>query len=106
MIVGVNGGENYYRLKDVNWSYDITDWEELTLRIQHVDRETPSGIIDGVNKLFILSHTPEMYSEHLFLNGLLQDPGQNEDYIITGYTMTFISPPLEGSKIRCSYRHK
>ena len=66
MIVGVNGGETYYKLKNVNWSYDLTDWEELTLKINHIDREIPSGIINGVNKLFILTQTPEIQSEHLF----------------------------------------
>ena len=44
MIVGVNGGESYYKLKNVNWSYDLTDWEELTLKINHIDREIPSNI--------------------------------------------------------------
>ena len=106
MIVGVNGGESYYKLKNVNWSYDLTDWEELTLKINHIDREIPSGIVDGVNKLFILTQTPEIQSEHLFLNGLLQDPGETEDYVISGNTITFIDSPMEGSKIRCSYRHK
>jgi hypothetical protein len=106
MIVGVNGGESYYKLKNVNWSYDLTDWEELTLKINHIDREIPSGIVDGVNKLFILTETPNLQSEHLFLNGLLQDPGETEDYVISGNTITFIDSPMEGSKIRCSYRHK
>ena len=106
MIVGVNGGESYYKLKNVNWSYDLTDWEELTLKINHIDREVPSGIVDGVNKLFILTETPELQSEHLFLNGLLQDPGETEDYVISGNTITFIDAPFEGSKIRCSYRYK
>ena len=106
MIVGINGGETYYKLKKVNWSYDLTDWEELTLKINHIDREIPSGIVDGVNKLFILTETPNLQSEHLFLNGLLQDPGETEDYVISGNTITFIDSPMEGSKIRCSYRHK
>ena len=106
MIVGVNGGETYYKLKNVNWSYDLTDWEELTLKINHIDREIPSGIINGVNKLFILTQTPEIQSEHLFLNGLLQDPGDDEDYLISGNTITFVDAPLEGSRIRCSYRVK
>ena len=106
MIVGVNGGESYYKLKNVNWKYDLTDWEELTLKINHIDREIPSGIVDGVNKLFILTETPNLQSEHLFLNGLLQDPGETEDYVISGNTITFMDSPMEGSKIRCSYRHK
>lgn len=106
MIVGVEGGKSYYKLKNVNWKYDLTDWETLTLKINHIDREIPSGVIDGVNKIFILSQTPELESEHIFLNGLLQDSGETEDYIISGNTITFIDAPLEGSKIRCSYRFK
>jgi hypothetical protein len=106
MIVGVNGGENYYKLKDTNWSYDLTDWEELTLKIQHADREVPTGSVNGINRVFILTQTPELQSEHLFLNGILQDPGVDEDYTISGSTITFVDAPLEGSRIRCSYRYK
>jgi len=106
MIVGISGGETYYKLNDVNWAYDITDWSELSITIQHIDREVPSGIINGTNRLFILTQTPEVQSEHLFLNGLLQDPGDDEDYLISGNTITFVDAPLEGSRIRCSYRVK
>jgi len=106
MIVGVNGGENYYKLKDTNWLYDLTDWEELTLKIQHADREVPTGSVNGINRVFILTKTPELQSEHLFLNGILQDPGVDEDYTISGSTITFVDAPLEGSRIRCSYRYK
>jgi hypothetical protein len=106
MIVGVNGGENYYKLKDTDWAYDLTDWEVLTLKIQHSDRETPSGSVNGINRVFILTQSPELQSEHLFLNGILQDPGETADYTISGNTITFVDPPFEGSKIRCSYRFK
>jgi hypothetical protein len=106
MIVGVNGGENYYKLKDTNWAYDLTDWEVLTLKIQHSDREVPTGNVNGINRVFILTQTPESQSEHLFLNGILQDPGVDEDYTISGSTITFVDAPLEGSRIRCSYRYK
>ena len=105
MIVGVNGGETYYKLKSGNWDYDITDWEELTLKINHKDRESPSGIINGENKLFLLEEAPKTNSEHLYMNGILQDPGEDSDYIISGKTITFIDAPLDGSKLRCSYRY-
>ena len=105
MIVGVNGGEDYYKLKNTNWEYDLTDWEVLTLKIEYADRETPSGIVDGVNKLFVIQNIPKTNSEHLYMNGVLQDPGETEDYIISGNTITFNEPPLEGSKLRCSYRY-
>ncbi len=29
MIVGINGGERYYRLKNIEWTGEITDWVEL-----------------------------------------------------------------------------
>tara|TARA_R100000908_G_C3727975_1_gene128317 strand:- start:309 stop:800 length:492 start_codon:yes stop_codon:yes gene_type:complete len=106
MIVGVNGGESYFKLKNSNWKYDLTDWEVLTLKINHIDREIPSGRVNNINRVFTLTQLPELQSEHLFLNGLLQDPGETEDYIISGNTITFIDPPFEGSKIRCSYRFK
>ena len=103
MIVGVNGGEYYYRLKDVEWSYDMSDWEELTLRVQYSDRETPSGVVDGINKIFILSEVPELNSEHVYLNGLLQE--ENYDYTISGSTISFIDTPWSGSRLKCSYRY-
>lgn len=103
MIVGVNGGEYYYRLKDVEWSYDMSDWEELTLRVQYSDRETPSGVVDGINNIFTLNDIPELNSEHVYLNGLLQE--ENYDYTISGSTISFIDTPWSGSRLKCSYRY-
>lgn len=104
MIVGVGGGENYYKLKNINdWSFDITDWVELDLsKINYVDKEIPNGIIDGINNSFVLNYTPIPKSEHIFLNGLLQD--EDEDYIINYDTIIFNESPSIGMKIRCSYR--
>jgi hypothetical protein len=108
MIVGVSGGTVYYKLKQIEWVGDITDWELFTLgqqeTVSFVDKETPLGIIDGINNLFILSNLPDENSEHIYLNGLLQDSGQFEDYTIIGNEIYFNQPPLNGMKIRCSYR--
>jgi len=72
--------------------------------INFIDNETPSGLIDGVNTLFELSVMPVPGSEHLYLNGLLQDSGMDLDYTITGRFINFnIAPPI-GSIILCSYR--
>lgn len=104
MIVGVGGGDTYYKLKNLNdWLFDISDWLEIDLtKITHVDKEIPSGIIDGINNSFVLNYTPIPGSEHVFLNGLLQD--EDEDYIINYDTIIFNEAPLVGMKIRCSYR--
>lgn len=105
MIVGVNGGENYFKLENVMWTGQITDWSEVDLsKVIHVDKEIPYGVIDGINQTFILNSTPIPNSEHLYLNGLLQEEGVNEDYVIVNDTIIFNDPPLIGMKIRCSYR--
>ena len=105
MIVGVNGGENYFKLENVMWTGQITDWSEVDLsKVIHVDKEIPYGVIEGINQTFILNSTPIPNSEHLYLNGLLQEEGVNEDYVIVNDTIIFNDPPLIGMKIRCSYR--
>ena len=66
-----------------------------------VNREKPIGDIDGVNKFFFLSFQPIKDTEHLYLNGILQD--DDGDYIINGYEIEFTEAPSPDSKIRCSY---
>jgi hypothetical protein len=104
MIVGVNGGEVYYKLKRLDdWSFDIDDWLELDLsKITHIDKEKPNGVIDGINNNFILNNNPIPGSEHVYLNGLLQD--DEDDYQIEYNTIIFNDPPSIGMKIKCSYR--
>lgn len=70
--------------------------------IHHV-REVPFGTIDGANKTFILSYSPQLGTEHLFKNGMLMFDGVDEDYTISGEVITFSEPPLEGSKILVTY---
>jgi hypothetical protein len=106
MIVGVGGGDSYYKLKNLNdWLFDISDWLEINIdKITHVDKETPTGNVDGVNSNFTLTYTPIPNSEHVYLNGLLQD--EIDDYTIEYNVIKFTYPPLNGMKIRCSYRTK
>lgn len=108
MIVGVNGGEFYYKLKNIEWTGEITDWDEVYFQtslkqdIIYVDKEIPSGIANDDNKVFELVSVPTNKSEHVYLNGLLQDAG--EDYIVSGKYIIFTEPPMVNSRIRCSYR--
>lgn len=70
-----------------------------------VDRETPAGLVDGVNATYTLAGTPIVGSEHVYHNGLLMEPGTGNDYTISGATITWQTPvPLTGDKIRVSYR--
>ena len=105
MIVGVDGGLTYYKLKNVTWVGDETDWEELDLtRVRFVDKEVPSGFVDGENRVYNLAYNPIPGSEHLYLNGLLQESGLDNDYTIVDSTITFYDSPMEDMVLKCSYR--
>ena len=69
-----------------------------------VDKEVPSGTINGVNTSFTLANTPVTGSEHGYLNGVFQESGSGNDYTITGSVITYIVAPLTGEKLRFSYR--
>ena len=91
MIVGIEGGSKYYRLKNIDWIGDISDWEQIAFllvnggqsSIRFIDKEIPSGVVDGDNSIFILNNIPSENSEHIFLNGLLQK--KNKDGIKYDY---------------------
>lgn len=74
----------------------------VALKSNFVTREIPSGSIDGFNQTFGLAYTPVAGSEHVFLNGLLLDAG-GEDYSISGGTITLVTAPEVGDKLRVSY---
>lgn len=70
------------------------------------DREVPTGAIDGKNNIFVLSNTPILYSEHIYLNGLLQEP--DRDYTLSGNLIIFDhnSLPEEGDLLQASGRYQ
>ena len=69
-----------------------------------VDKETPAGSINGSNVTFTMANTPVSGSEHVYLNGLLQEVGGGNDYTISGGTITMSVAPLTGERIKVSYR--
>lgn len=68
-----------------------------------VIRETPSGTINGVNVTFTLANTPVAGTETLFLNGILQEPLAGNDYTISGATITMLTAPATGDRLKASY---
>jgi hypothetical protein len=57
--------------------------------------ESPSGLIDGTNKVFTLSAVPLQNTTILFFkNGVLQAAGN--DYVLEGSTITFEEAPYPG----------
>lgn len=71
---------------------------------RRVVRETPSGTVNGSNAAFVLANTPASNMEEVYLNGLLQEGG-GEDYTLATATITFVSAPLTGDRIRVNYMY-
>jgi hypothetical protein len=69
------------------------------------DKEILSGSINGINKVFTLQYSPVEGSEHIYLNGLLQENGIDGDYQISDSTITFKEAPPTDIKLRCTYYH-
>jgi hypothetical protein len=68
-----------------------------------VVRETPTGLVNSSNTTYTLANTPLVGTEQVFLNGLLQEPGAGNDYTISGATITYLTAPTTGDRLRVSY---
>lgn len=68
-----------------------------------IDDETPSGTINGTNKIFTLAYTPNpSTSVKVFVNGARMRI--TEDYTLSGSTITFTTAPPTTSIILVDYR--
>jgi hypothetical protein len=66
--------------------------------------EIPDGVMNGVNKEFILSNIPRPSSTlQLYVNGLRLTEGKNNDYTLVNDTIKFNIPPETGSIIVADY---
>lgn len=77
----------------------------VVLASNFVVRETPTGTVNGSNATFTLAFTPLSGTEHVFVNGVLQNPGTGNDYTISGATITFLTGaiPQTNDVVRVSY---
>ena len=75
--------------------------------VNFADDETPSGTINGVNRVFTLLRAPDpAASLILILNGQVLTAGV--DYNLNANTITFITAPaidLANTAFRASYRY-
>ena len=61
-----------------------------------VTREVPTGLINSSNTSYSLASTPIAGTEHVYLNGILQNVGGSNDYTISGATITYNTAPTTG----------
>lgn len=83
--------------------YNGTIWQQAGASSSSTtpERETPSGTINGVNKIFTISNTPIANTLEVYVNGLLQD--LTNDYTFSGTTITFVDAPSVGETILTLY---
>ena len=72
----------------------------------YVVREVPIGDVDGQNTVFELQNEPVEGTVMVFVNGILMDEGETNDYTISGRIITFTFAPQTGDKIRVTYFKK
>lgn len=70
-----------------------------------IEREVPTGAIDGSNVTYTLAHTLNANSECVFKNGILQNVGTGNDYTISGVTITMASAPATGDVLLVNYNY-
>jgi len=71
----------------------------------YVVRESPTGLVNGSNATFTLAATPVAGTEHVYVNGILQNSGTGNDYTIATNTITFLTGaiPQTGDVVRVTY---
>jgi len=75
-------------------------WDDLL-----IFNEMPTGLKDDTNQDFILSRQPLNENDLMvFVNGLLQKKGSDEDFTLAGSTLTFAVPPNEVDDVYVTYR--
>jgi len=65
--------------------------------------EIPSGSINGVNQSYTITNTPQVGTVHLYLNGLYQEEGSGNDYLLSGTDITFVQAPETDDVLIISY---
>lgn len=89
----------------LTWVSVNNDWEPQTLTASvNFVREIPAGTMDGANKNFTLTFTPNpAASLTLWLNGVEQVP--TTDYTISAATITYTMPPKPTDLMIAQYTH-
>jgi hypothetical protein len=86
--------------------YFYSEMAYYTPTARYIAREVPTGLINGSNAAFTIAFRPNAGSEHVYVNGILQN-GASNDYSINNTTkvITFVagSIPQTGDTLLVSY---
>jgi hypothetical protein len=79
------------------------DASEVILHTDYITQETVTGDLDGANTTFSLGYTPRSGTVTLILNGLVLAEGAENDYTISGDTVTMNDAPESDDRLVASY---
>lgn len=106
---GVRQHPNDYTVADKTVTFNDPPWAGDKIQIfyepfypsQEIGGEVPAGAIDGSNKNFTLTETPDPASVNVYLNGILQ---ASSAYVINGNVVTLDEAPYTGDYIIIDYK--
>lgn len=85
----------------------VGDLPSGTINISNIiTRESPSPLPNGVATVFNVTGNCISGTEHVYLNGVLMEPGVGNDYTVSSlspFTITMLFTPTSTDKIRISY---
>lgn len=87
---------------EINQQGEVVTLPSPEPELSFVDKEIPTGTIDGINTIFTLTDIPIEGTEYVYLNGLLQQV--NNDYTIVDDIITMAIAPLISDILQVSYR--
>ncbi len=79
------------------------DGSEVILHTDYITQETVTGDLDGDNTTFSLGSSPRSGTVTLILNGLVLAEGADNDYTISGDTITMADAPISIDRLVASY---
>ena len=79
MLVGIEGGARYFRLKDVVWTFDMSDWEEIFFYTISQSALTSNQIVSGS-----LNYSTQTLTLDTTSGGTITITGLTDTYITGG----------------------
>ncbi len=102
-ISHIRNGERIAQLANRKLDFSDMRWHGSGGSSISVFNETPSGLINDSNTIFILANAPTSGTLRLYNGGVRLT--ENQDFTLTGLTITFVIAPMTGANLLADYNH-
>lgn len=103
-ISHIRNGERIAQLANKKLDFSDMRWHGSgsASSVTSVYNETPSGLVNGINTVFTLLFVPTTNTLRLFAG---QRQTINQDFTLSGLTITFLIAPMPGTNLLADYNH-